>query len=192
MSWNSHLLKVIDSNVTAEDTLLSDFELFLYRIYEEIRCTELWTVAYSLLHEGVCRQRPEMWPIFSFSILTVFEVTQRSVSSSLCRKVEQQSIAVLHTTIFSRQCHCSTISVQIVSLQSLLLCTSSNCPLQYSLYNKYKNKQLWTCHYSVTVLQYVQCYHLPNCTETTLAFFRFITFLLAAVPVDSVARPRIV
>jgi hypothetical protein len=53
---------------------------------------------------AVCRQRPELWPIFGSSIVTVFEVTERSVSSSLWRKVEQQSIAVLHT----RQCHCRT------------------------------------------------------------------------------------
>ena len=50
---------------------------------------------------AVCRQRPELWPIFDPSILTVFEVTDRSVSSSLWRKAEQQSIAVLHSTLFS-------------------------------------------------------------------------------------------
>ena len=81
------------------------------------------------LGEAVCRQRPELWPIFGSPILTVFEVTERSVSSRLWRKavqqsiavlhttlfstadsatVAQQSIAVLHTTLFSRQCHCST------------------------------------------------------------------------------------
>jgi len=57
----------------------------------------------------VCRQR-QMWPIFGSSILTVCAVTERDVSSSLWRIIEQQSIAVLH----SRQCHCSTISVPIV------------------------------------------------------------------------------
>jgi len=77
-----------------------------------------------------------------FSILTVFEVTDRPVSSSLCRKAEQQSIAVLHSTLFSRRCHLSTISVQILYLQSLPLCTSSNRPLQYNLYNQYNNTQL--------------------------------------------------
>jgi hypothetical protein len=40
----------------------------------------------SWLHEAVCRQRPEVWPIFGSSIVTVFEVTERSVSSSLWRK----------------------------------------------------------------------------------------------------------
>jgi len=44
----------------------------------------------------VCRQR-QLWPIFGYSILTVFEVTERSVSSSLWRKVVQQTIAVLHS-----------------------------------------------------------------------------------------------
>jgi len=52
----------------------------------------------------------ELWPIFGSPILITFEVTDRSVSISLWRKAEQQSIAVLH----SRQCHCSTISVPIV------------------------------------------------------------------------------
>jgi hypothetical protein len=64
----------------------------------------------SWLHEAVCRQRPELWPIFGSSIVTVFEVTECSVSGSLWRKVEQQSIAVLHNI----QYHCSTISVQTV------------------------------------------------------------------------------
>jgi len=85
----------------------------------------------SWFHEAVCRQRPELWvtvgymklfvdtdlnyfPIFCAPILTIFEVTERSVSSSLLRKAQQQSIAVLRTTLFSRLCHCSTISVQIV------------------------------------------------------------------------------
>jgi hypothetical protein len=68
-------------------------------------------VADSWLHEAVCRQRPELWPILGSSIVTVFEVTERSVSSSLWRNVEEQSIAVLHTALFSRQCHCSNISV---------------------------------------------------------------------------------
>ena len=63
-----------------------------------------------MLHEAVYGQRPDLWPIFGSPILTVFEVTDRSVSSILCRKTEQQSSAVLH----SRQCHCSTISVPIV------------------------------------------------------------------------------
>jgi len=56
-------------------------------------------------------QKSELWPTVGPSIVTVFEVTQRSVPNSLCRKVEQQSTAVLHTSLFSRQCHCSTISV---------------------------------------------------------------------------------
>ena len=38
------------------------------------------------LGAAVCRQRPELWPIFGSSILTVCEVTERSVSSSLGRK----------------------------------------------------------------------------------------------------------
>ena len=76
----------------------------------------------------------QLWPIFGSSILTVCEVTERCVSSSLWRKVEQQSITVLH----SKQCHCSTISVQTVQLQPLPLCTASNRPLQYNLYKKYE------------------------------------------------------
>ena len=63
--------------------------------------TDIW------LCEAACRQRTELWPIFGSSIVTVFEVTERSVSRSLWRKVEEQSIAVLHNSSFSRQCHCS-------------------------------------------------------------------------------------
>jgi len=58
----------------------------------------------SWLREAMCRQRTELWVIFGSSIMTVFEVTERCVSSSLWRKVEQPFIVVLH----SRQCHCST------------------------------------------------------------------------------------
>ena len=57
----------------------------------------------SWLHEAVYRQRPELWPIFGSPIVTVFEVTDRSVSSSLWRKAEQQSLAVLHTTLLSTE-----------------------------------------------------------------------------------------
>ena len=93
----------------------------------------------SLLRLGgaVCRQR-QMWPIFGSSILTVCEVTERSVSNTVWWKVEQQSIAVLH----SKQCHFSTISVQIVYLQPLRLCTASNRPLQYNLYKQYNTQLL--------------------------------------------------
>jgi hypothetical protein len=55
--------------------------------------------------------RPELWLIFVSSILTVYEVTERFVSSSIWRKVEKQFIAVLH----SRQCHCSTSRTAIYS-----------------------------------------------------------------------------
>jgi len=70
---------------------------------------------------AVCRQR-QLWPIFGYSILTVCEVTERSVSSSLWRKVEQQCIAVLN----SRQCHCSTISVQFCSYSHSLCALLQN------------------------------------------------------------------
>ena len=123
-----------------------------------------------------------MWPIFISSILTIFEVKiaqfqavndERwesnlslycTADSATVARVEQQSIAVLH----SRQCHCSTdrtaiypctthhiiqqtmslytysgtVFVQIMLLQPLPLCTSSNRPLQYNLYNQYNNTQL--------------------------------------------------
>jgi len=56
-----------------------------------------------------------------------------------------------------------------------------------------KTNSCWTCHYAVTVLQCVQCYHLPNCTATTVGFLLgFITVLLTTVTVDSVAITRIV
>jgi hypothetical protein len=37
----------------------------------------------TILGGAVFRERPELWSIFGFSIVTVFEVTERSVSSSL-------------------------------------------------------------------------------------------------------------
>ena len=67
-----------------------------------------------LLHEAVCGQSSHVLLILDSSIVQVFEVTDCSVSSSLSRKAEQQSIIVLHTKLFTRQWHCSTISVQIV------------------------------------------------------------------------------
>jgi len=60
-----------------------------------------------MLSGAVCRHRAGLWPVFGSSIVAVFEVTERSVSSSLWRKVEHQSIAVLYTSLFSRQYHCS-------------------------------------------------------------------------------------
>ena len=39
------------------------------------------------LHEDVCRQKGELWPIFGSSIVAVFEVTERYVSNSLWRNV---------------------------------------------------------------------------------------------------------
>ena len=97
-----------------------------------IECKSAYYVDILLrLGGAVCRQRPELWTIFGSSILTVCEVTERSVSSSLWRKVEQQCIAVLN----SRQCHCSTISVQFCSYcQSLCaLLTTVHCSTIYAI-----------------------------------------------------------
>ena len=86
-------------------------------------------------------------------------------SSNLRRKVEQQSFALLHTTLFSRQCHCS------YSHYLCALLPTVHCSTIYTT-----THSCWTCHYAVTVLQYVQCHHLPNCTATYLEFLqRFIT-----------------
>ena len=74
-------------------------------------CTEMVLQCHCLLYNVLGSTAIDCCSAF----LTVFEVTDRSVSSRLCRKVEQQSIAVLHSTLFSRQCHCSTISVQTVA-----------------------------------------------------------------------------
>ena len=63
------------------------------------------TMADISLHEAACSQRSDLWPIFGSSIVRVFEITERSVSSSLWRRIEQQSIAVLHNTLFCRQYH---------------------------------------------------------------------------------------
>jgi len=42
-----------------------------------------------MLGGAVCRERPELWAVFGSFFVTVFEVTERSVSSSLWWKVEQ-------------------------------------------------------------------------------------------------------
>jgi len=106
----------------------------------------------------VCRQRPELWVTVGYMKLCVdrdmncrrclvlsswqYLKSQIAVPSSLCRKAEQQSVAVLHSTWFCRKCHCSTNFVKTVYLQSLPLCTTSNRPLQYSLYNQYNTQLL--------------------------------------------------
>jgi hypothetical protein len=83
-------------------------ELWVTVGYMKLCVDRFLNVGESWLHETVCRHI--LWPTFGSSIVTVFEVTERSVSSSLWRKVEQQSIAVLHT----RQCHCGAASLQTV------------------------------------------------------------------------------
>jgi hypothetical protein len=60
----------------------------------------------------------------------------------------------------------------------------------HCIHNQYNN---WRCHYVVTVLKYVHCHYLPNCTATHVGVFqRFTTVRLAAVTVDNVASPIIV
>jgi hypothetical protein len=87
----------IASNLTIYDILfITDCKLAYY--------VEILT----MLCGAVCRERSELWPIFGFPIVTVFQVTECSVSGSLWQKVEQLSIAVLYTSLFSRHCHCST------------------------------------------------------------------------------------
>jgi len=87
-----------------------------------------------MLNEAVCRQRPKLWPKFGSPILTGLEVTDRSVSSKLWGKqnsklslyctlhykadsvnVEQQTIAELHTTLFSTQRQCSTTNYRCIA-----------------------------------------------------------------------------
>ena len=65
-------LRDIASNHTTYNTLLIIVSTAAY--YVDILI---------LLGGAVCRERPELWPIFCSSILTVFEVMERSVSSSL-------------------------------------------------------------------------------------------------------------
>ena len=109
-----------------------------------------------------------LWPIFGSTNLTVFAVTERSVSISLWWKIEQQSIAVLHTTLFSRQCHCS------YSHYICALLPTVHCSTIYTINTT--THSCWPSHYVVTVLQCAQCHHLLNCTATHLGFFqRFIT-----------------
>jgi len=65
------------------------------------------------LREVACRQRAGLWPIFGSSIVTVFEVTERSVSSSLWRKVSLYC-TTLHSADGATVAFSGTISVQIV------------------------------------------------------------------------------
>ena len=82
--------------------------LTTYDIFLKIDCKSAYYVEIlTMLGEAVCRMRRELLTIFGSSFVIVFEVTERSVSRSLWRNVEQQSIAALHTTLFSRQYHCS-------------------------------------------------------------------------------------
>jgi len=92
---------------------------------------------------------------------------------------------VLHITLFSRQCHCS------YSHYICALLPTVHCSTIYTINTK--PHSCWTCHYAVTVLQYVQCHFLAKCTGKILeSCQRFITDRLATVTVDSVASPRIV
>jgi len=115
----------------------------------------------------VYRQRSELWEKVGPCIATVFEFTERSVSSSLCRKVEQQSNAVLHTALFSRQCHCSTISVATAFTPVHFSQPSTAVQFIQSI-------KLHTV--AEPVIRYVQCYHVANCTATLFWLFQnFIT-----------------
>ena len=157
------LLRVIASNLTAED-------IFLIIHFKSVYYVEI------LKRFG--GQSPELWPTFGSSILTVYEVTVcHTVSSSLCRKVEQQSIAVLHTTLFSRQCHCS------YSHYLCALFPTVHCSTIYIINTT--THSCWTCYYAVIVLQYVQYRHVANCTAKPLGFFqRFVTVPHQHVDVD--------
>jgi hypothetical protein len=67
-----HSLRDTATNPTIYDILLIiDCKLAYY--------VEILTT----LGGDVCRETSELWPIFGFSFLTVFEVTERSVSTSL-------------------------------------------------------------------------------------------------------------
>jgi hypothetical protein len=92
-----HSLRHIDPNLTTYDILFTTDCKLVY--YGDILM---------MLGGAARRQKPELWPIFGFSIVTVFDDTERSISSNLWRKVEQQSIAVLHTSLFIRQYLCSS------------------------------------------------------------------------------------
>jgi hypothetical protein len=89
-------LSDIASNPTTYDIFLTIDRISAY--YVEIL---------TMLGEAVCRMRRELLTIFGSSFVIVFEVTERSVSRSLWRNVEQHSIAVLHTTSSNRLYHCS-------------------------------------------------------------------------------------
>jgi hypothetical protein len=98
IKWQAslHSLRDIDPNLNTYDMLfIIDCKLAY--------CIEILT----MLGGAVCRERLELWQIFGSSFVTVSEVTECSVSGSLWRKVEQQSIAALHTTLFRRRCHSS-------------------------------------------------------------------------------------
>jgi hypothetical protein len=124
-------------------------------------------------------------PTVGCSIVTVLEVTERCVSSShgesensnygcTAHHIIQQTAPMYHsvTPFLCKLCsyshylcahlptvHCSTIYIINTTTHSCL-----------------------TCHYAVTVLQYVHCYHLPNCTGKPLGIFqRFMTVEIYSV-----------
>jgi hypothetical protein len=59
-----------------------------------------FTVCDSWLHEAVCRQGVELWPVFDTSSVTALAVTHCSLSSSLWPILERQSIAVLQYSLY--------------------------------------------------------------------------------------------
>jgi hypothetical protein len=120
----------------------------------ELKCCDI------RLHDAVCRQRLELCPKFGSSNLWIFEVTDRSFSSSLSWKVEQQSIAVLHTTLFSIWCHWR--------IHWYHFC--SQCVAAVINYESFSNRHLY---YDNTTIRICQTQSLSNnCT----AIFAMLSF----------------
>ena len=153
-------LSDIASNPTTYDIFLTIDRISAY--YVEIL---------TMLIGAVCRERHELWERGCSYVVTVFEFTELSVSSSLWGNIAQQSIAVLHTTLFSRQCHCSTISVAT----AITHVHFSQPSLQYNLYNQCNNTQLLNPSLCCNSTAICAVSHLPNCTTPLWLFQNFFT-----------------
>jgi len=118
----------------------------------------------------VCRQRPELSHIFVSSILNVFEVTERYVSSSLCQKIEQQSITVLpHYSADS-----ATVAPFLYNLCSYILCLWTLLPTVHCIRSYIINTQLLNlslgCNFT-TIWAISPLFQLYNTTQSLLPIF---------------------
>ena len=169
MSRISTILMRYSFNSTASN-------VFLIIYCKSAYCVEFWQSYLELYVD----QRSELWQIFGSLMVPIFKVTERSRLGSLWRK--QKGSLLLDCNLFTRRCILCSYSHYLCSLLPTVHCSTI-----YTINTTIRI--CWTCHYAVTVLQYVQCHHLANCTGKPVGLFqRFITVLLATVTLDSVAN----